>query len=137
MKQLYLKHRMLAMFLAIVLLFSSCASSTMIESFPSGAELYLNGEAVGYTPYQMNDTKPMFSSTSVRIEKDGYRTFYTTITRDEEADVGAIIGGVFFFFPFVWALKYKPTHFYKLVPDDEEQTFDKMINKIDDQQEQN
>lgn len=129
MKNLYLKHRMLAILLAVIVLFSSCASSTMIESFPTGAELYLNGEAVGYTPYQMTDTKPMFSSTSVRIQKEGYRTFYTTITRDEEADVGAIIGGVFFFLPFVWALKYKPTHFYKLVPEGEDQSFEDMINK--------
>ena len=130
MKHINLKHRILAATLAFVFLMSSCASSTFIESYPNGADLYLNGEAVGQTPYEMRDTKPMFSSTSVRIEKEGYRTFYTTITRDEEADVGAIIGGVFFFFPFIWAFKYKPTRFYKLVPESDDQSFDGMIDEM-------
>tara|TARA_B100000795_G_scaffold200818_1_gene154593 strand:+ start:299 stop:616 length:318 start_codon:yes stop_codon:yes gene_type:complete len=52
----------------------------------------------------------------VRLEKDGYETFNTNICRNEEADVGAIIGGIFFLVPFLWTMKYKPTHTYDLTP---------------------
>lgn len=123
------KTQLLAATMAIILLTTSCASMTLIDSYPSGANLYLDGEAVGKTPYEMRDTKPMFSTTSVRIEKENYRTFYNTITRDEEADVGAIVGGVFFWFPFIWALKYKPTHFYRLIPLEDNSDFDQLIQK--------
>jgi hypothetical protein len=37
--------------------------------------------------------------------------------RNEEADVGAIIGGIFFLFPFLWTMKYKPGRLYELEPD--------------------
>jgi len=40
----------------------------------------------------------------------------TPFSRDEKADVGAIIGGVFFLFPFLWTMKYKPTHTFEMVP---------------------
>ncbi len=103
-----------AILLSAVILLSACSSTTLIDSYPSNAELYLNGESVGYTPYYMTDTKIIGSCTSVKIQKENYRDFYTTICRTEEADPGAIIGGFFFFYPFLWALKYKPNHFYKL-----------------------
>jgi len=128
-----------ALFLAVAILLSSCASSTYIDSYPSGADLYLDGEAVGTTPFEMKDTKPIFSCTSVRIEKENHRTFYTNICRDEEVDVGAVVGGIFFFYPFFWAMKYKPTHFYKLYPLKEEkstESFDELIEnqkKVDEE----
>lgn len=114
MKKKYLK--ISSILLALLISMSSCVSSTYIESSPSGADLYLNGEAVGQTPYRMSDTKIAFSCTTVRIEKEDFRPHYTSICRDEEADVGAIIGGFLFVVPFLWTLKYKPNHYYKLEP---------------------
>lgn len=105
-----------ALFLASLILFSSCASTTMIQSTPKGAKLYLNGESVGTTPYSHRDTKIVGSTNTVRLEKEGYETFNTSFSRNEEADVGAIIGGIFFLFPFLWTMKYKPTHTYEMVP---------------------
>ena len=118
MKNFSFKIKPMAVVLIAAALLSSCASTTLIDSYPSGANLYLNGEAVGQTPYEMTDTKPMFSCTTVRIEKENYNSFYTTICRNEEADVGAIIGGMFVTIPYIWALKYKPTHFYRLREND-------------------
>jgi hypothetical protein len=118
MKNFTVKTRTISAFLAAIVLFSSCASTTLIESIPSGGDLYLDGELVGATPYSMTDTKIIGTCTSVRIEKENYNHFYNTICRTEEADPGAIIGGIFFWFPFLWAMKYKPTHFYKLQPKD-------------------
>lgn len=111
-KKCFLKS--MAFFMSLTLLFSSCASSTMIESTPIGAEVYLNGEHVGTTPYKHRDTKIVGSTTDVRIEKEGFETLQTSFSRDEKADVGAIIAGVFVLFPFLWTMKYKPVHSYEL-----------------------
>jgi len=102
--------------LAGTILLSSCASTTMILSTPSGAKVYLNGEHVGKTPYSHTDTKIVGSTTTVRLEKEGYETYNTSFSRDEEADVGAIIGGIFVLVPFLWTMKYKPIHSYELSP---------------------
>lgn len=96
------------------ILFSSCASSTVIQSYPSGAKVYLNNEPVGVTPYKHRDTKIVGSTTDVRLEKEGYQPLFTSFARNEDADVGAIIGGVFLLVPFLWTMKYKPSHSYEL-----------------------
>lgn len=102
--------------LAVVMLFASCSSSTMIVSNPSNAKLYIDGELVGETPYKLQDTKIVGSVTDIKIEKEGYRPYMADITKDEEANIGAIVGGLFFVVPFLWTLKYKPVHTYQLVP---------------------
>ncbi len=104
----------ISILLAGSLLLTSCASTTMIQSSPNGAKLYLDGETAGRTPYSLTDTKIVGSCTSVRLEKTGYEPFNTDICKNEEVDVGAIIGGIFFLFPFLWTMKYKPVHRYDL-----------------------
>ena len=108
--------KMASIIFAGTVLLSSCASTTMIRSTPSGAKVYLDGEIVGKTPYSHTDTKIVGSTTSVRLEKEGYETLNTSFSRNEEADVGAIIGGLFVWVPFLWTMKYKPTHTYELSP---------------------
>lgn len=106
-----------AFVLASAILFSSCASTTIINSSPSGAKLYMDGEAVGTTPYTHSDTKIVGSATPIKIVMDGYQDFNGVLKRNEEANVGAIIGGLFFLFPFLWTMDYKATHNYELVPE--------------------
>ncbi len=108
----------MALFMAALVFFTSCSSTTLISSDPSGAQVYLNGEKVGKTPYSHTDTKIVGSCTSLRLEKEGYETFNAVFCRNEEADVGAIIGGVLFLFPFLWTMGYKPGRSYELVPID-------------------
>jgi hypothetical protein len=95
---------------------AACASSTIIQSTPSGAKLYLNGEPVGSTPYSMTDTKMIGSITTVRLELPGYEPANGAITRNEEFDIGPCIGGVLVLVPFLWIFKYKPTHMFELRP---------------------
>jgi hypothetical protein len=102
--------------LALSILFASCSSSTMIQSNPSKAKLFLDGEYVGETPYLHRDSKIVGSSMVVKLEKDGCKPLVSTITKDEEVDVGAIIGGLFVAIPFLWTMKYKPVHNYELTP---------------------
>lgn len=103
-----------ALIMAIAILFSSCSSTTTIKSSPDNAKLYLNDEYVGTTPYKHTDTKVLGSVTHIRIEKNGYETFTTIMVKDEEVNPGAIVGGLFLLFPFIWTLEYKPNHFYEL-----------------------
>ena len=102
--------------LLVTILFSSCSSTTIIRSSPSGAKVYLNEQIAGVTPYVMRDTKIVWSTTYVKLVKKGYQPFYTTIVRDEAAAVGPIIGGFFVTIPWLWAMKYKPAHDYELEP---------------------
>ncbi|MCB9233306.1 MAG: PEGA domain-containing protein [Bacteroidia bacterium] len=102
--------------LAALLLGAACSSSTLIQSVPSGARLYLDGEAVGTTPYQHRDTRITGSTVHVRLEMQGYSPLDRTFCRDEEIDPGAVVGGVFFLWPFLWTMKYKPVHTYELTP---------------------
>lgn len=108
--------RTAAMLLAVAVLFASCSSTTLIQSEPSGAKVYMNGEYKGVTPFSYSDTKIVGSSTAVRLELNGYETLHTTLDRNETVDVGAIIGGIFFLFPFLWTMKYNPVHTYELRP---------------------
>jgi hypothetical protein len=41
---------------------------------------------------------------------------FSEFTKNEEADVGAIIGGLFVWIPFLWTMKYKAVHNYELKP---------------------
>lgn len=111
------KIRFLSTFLSVIMLIlSGCMSSTMIETQPKGAKVFLDNEYVGTSPVVMQDYKFATMSTYVRIEKDGYETIYTDICRDEEIDIGSAIAGFFFYYPWVWIFKYQPVHSYIMKP---------------------
>lgn len=92
----------------------SCASTTLINSEPSGAKLYIDGNPVGKTPYTHSDTKIVGSTTQIRMEKEGCDTFHGVLTRSENFEVGPCIGGVFVLVPFLWVMGYNPQHTYTL-----------------------
>jgi hypothetical protein len=96
--------------------FSGCASSTVLQSQPPGARVTINGALVGTTPYTMTDTKIVGSTTPVRLEYPGYAPLDVTISRNEDLDVLALIGGLLVLVPFLWIMKYQPTHVYTLQP---------------------
>ena len=103
--------------LITVLLFSSCVSATLIDSSPSNAKIYINGENVGITPYKHRDTKIVGSTNQVRIEKQGFQTYNTTFSKNEEIAVGPLIGGMFVLVPYLWIMKYKSARVYELKPE--------------------
>ena len=106
----------LSILLAASILFASCSSTTLLTSSPSGAKVYLNGQSVGTTPYSHSDTRIVGSRTDVRLVLEGYEPLYTTFSRDERVDVGAVIGGIFLLVPFLWTMEYNPTHNWELSP---------------------
>ncbi len=116
MKKQTMAFRAISLLLAVSVLLSGCASTTMIHSNHDGAKVYLNEELAGTTPYLHSDTKIVGSTTRVRLEKEGYESLGTSFTRNEEVDAGAIIAGIFIWVPFLWTMKYKPAHTYELLP---------------------
>ena len=106
----------ISFFISLSILFVSCSSTTMIQSNPSKAKIYIDGAFVGETPYLHKDSKIVGSSMVVKLEKEGFNPLVTTITKDEEVNVGAVIGGLFFVVPYLWTMQYQKVHNYILKP---------------------
>ena len=119
MKTMRISTRFAILAVASILFLSGCTSLTQIQTIPPGAKIYVNDEFYGETPYTLSDTKIIFSSTSLRFEKSGYKSFNTVILRNEEIDPGPVVCGLIFT-PvwWLWAMKYKPVHTYELVPEE-------------------
>jgi len=49
-----------------------------VNSVPPGAEVYLNGEAMGRAPVTVQVVNPLFSNT-IAVKKDGYKPLYQPI----------------------------------------------------------
>ena len=94
------------------LLTVSCSSTTKISSSDREARIYVNGEYLGNGSAVYSDQKIVGSTNTVTIKKKGCRDNNYTFARSEELDVGACIGGVLAFAPFLWIMKYKPIHSY-------------------------
>lgn len=116
MKKQTIKIKAVSMLLAGSVLLASCSSTTMIQSTPTGAKVYIDGQPAGTTPYPHTDTKIVGSATTVKLEKEGYEPLNTSFYRNEQVDIGAIIGGIFVYVPFLWTMKYNPVHMYELTP---------------------
>jgi len=97
-------------------LVAGCTSTTVIHSRPEGAKVYEDNVYVGTTPYTQKDTKIVGTKTPLRLTMEGYEPFETHLSKDEKPDVGAIAGGFFFLFPFLWTEGYQPEHTYDLTP---------------------
>jgi hypothetical protein len=119
----------ISFFLALIILFAGCSSTTMIQSSPGKAKVYLDGAFVGETPYLHRDSKIVGSSMVVKLEKDGFIPIIATITKDEEVNVGAIIGGFLVGVPFLWTMQYQPVHNYVLTPNNIENEVKPEIQK--------
>jgi hypothetical protein len=71
------------MLMLVVSGITACKSTTIINSEPQGAKIYINDEYRGETPYTHADRNTRFAITRVRLEKQGYKTNITDIDRME------------------------------------------------------
>ncbi len=104
---------MRVLILLAALLASACTSSTVIRSSDPNSRIYVNGEYMGTGEAYYSDEKVAFSRNKVEIRKEGCRTDYHSFRRNEEADLGAIVGGIFLTVPFLWVTEYKPHRAYE------------------------
>ncbi len=95
-----------------------CSSSTLITSNPTGAKVYIANQYKGQTPYTHSDSGIVGSTKEIRLEKEGYKTLTSTIKKNGDANVAAIIGGIFFWPLFLWVLDYPEGYVFEMQPDE-------------------
>jgi len=100
--------------LILAILASGCASSTVLRTTPAEADVYVQGQRLGETPYTYSDRKIFGASTLVTFKKDGYEAYNTTIRKNKKLNVGALISGLLFVWPLFWVLGYDKTYSYNL-----------------------
>lgn len=100
--------------LILAILASGCASSTVLRTTPAEADVYVQGQRLGETPYTYSDRKISGASTLVTFKKDGYEAYNTTIRKNKKLNVGALISGLLFVWPLFWVLGYDKTYSYNL-----------------------
>ncbi len=93
--------------LSATLFVMSCSSSTVIRTTDPDARIYVDGEYLGNGEVYYTDQKVAFSKNDVMIRKEGCEAQYHDFRRSQEGDIGAIVGGIFFTVPFLWATEYK------------------------------
>lgn len=121
-------HRFAAAVLASALA-SSCASSTIIRSTPSGATVRdIRGQKVGKTPYTFTGTGTINSMETFTLEKPGYEDATVIVRRDQVnglAIAGWAAGGLLtswtllglgLFAGILWSADYAPAYNIDLEP---------------------
>lgn len=108
-----MKRKVLAALLALVM--AGCTSTTMLNSIPEGASVYVDGSPIGLTPVQYSDKGILFTSKHVEFKKEGYQAKALTITHDSFA-VGPCIGAWFVLIPALWMFEYQPQYSVQLNP---------------------
>lgn len=101
-------NRILQHLILAALLLTGCSSATLINSEPQGAQVFVDGELKGTTPYTYSDRKTIGSTTNILLKKEGYEDYNMLLIRNEEFDAAACAGGVFTLIPFLWVQKYSP-----------------------------
>ena len=93
---------------------TACSSTAVIRSSDPDSRIHVNGEYMGTGQGHANSTdqKVAFSKNNVEIRKDGCAAENYSFRRSEEADVGAIVGGILWTVPLLWVVGYKPHHGY-------------------------
>ena len=93
---------------------TACSSSAVIRSSDPDSRIYVNSEYMGTGQGHANSTdqKVALSKNDVEIRKDGCAAENTSFRRSQEADVGAIVGGILGTVPLLWVAGYKPHHGY-------------------------
>lgn len=76
----------------------------------------MNGVFAGETPYTYSDRAITSSSQVVEVRKEGYHPATGIIKRNEELNVGALVGGLFFWPAFLWIMDYKSQYTLELEP---------------------
>ena len=102
----------------------SCASTTTIRAIDQNGDvdknvkIYVDGSYQGKGKISYSDSKIVGSTTKVKLKKEGCKSDVRNISRSEKIHIGALIGGFFFFVPFLWIMGYNPMHSYEFQCDE-------------------
>lgn len=113
----YLKITTIALLLSLI--FASCRSLTVIDTNVQNADLFINGNYVGKTPYTYSDKKIVGSIVFVRIEKEGYEPIVGYFVRDQKlVATNLVFSLVAYGIPLLWIMEYNPVQYFELKPID-------------------
>lgn len=106
--------KLIAFTLAIMVLFASCVSTTMINSKPQGAKVIIDSQIKGTTPYSHSDSKAAGGKTPIILELEGYDNYVTILKRDE-LNGGRLVLGLLLFWPaLIWAADHPDMYYFEL-----------------------
>jgi len=93
--------------LALMVSVAGCSTMVTIQSDPPGADIILNNQKIGKTPFAVKLSDFAFNSYDVLLKKDGYVDFHGRVAK--EAKAGAIVGGFFLWgIPWLWCYGPQP-----------------------------
>ncbi len=93
---------------------TGCASTTVIESRPSGAKVRLNGATVGRTPYVHSDTEFSGTAKNFSVEMEGYESRQVVVKRDQWGNGKTVLSILFFLPGLLWSAEYPPQQLVEL-----------------------
>lgn len=103
--------------LATLIAVTGCTTMVTIQSDPPGADIVLNNQKIGKTPFAVPLSDFAFNSYDVLLKKEGFQDFHGRIAK--EPKVGAIIGGFFFGgIPLLWCYGPQPYQTFYLAEND-------------------
>ena len=101
-----------------IFLFFSCATTTRINTLPSGVKVYkdvYNEQYLGKTPLKYRDSKIGGAVTYFILKKDGFKDKRVYIKKNEPNSVNIILSFIFQFYPALfWWGKYEPIYNFEL-----------------------
>jgi len=101
--------------LAALMLFHSCATTTVITSNIPESDVYIGGKHKGTTPYRHKDLLPMGWQRKVEIKKEGYETEKDWIGKFDRVNGMALFTGFVVVVPWLWSGTYKHYYQYDLI----------------------
>ena len=115
-----------SLFLAFLLLFTSCASTTTIGVIPRSveAEIYADGKYIGDAPAVLKDSKISGAGTMIAIEAEGYEDYKAYIEKSDHINMGALVGGIFLVVPYIWIMGYEPYYEFYLTEEKDSEKSD-------------
>ena len=87
---------------------TNCASTTIIRTQTEGTEIFVDDNYLGEKSAVYTDRKIAFRSSDLRIEKKGCKTQTYTLTKSDQIDYLALVGGILMIVPTLWIMKYDP-----------------------------
>ncbi|PKL19479.1 MAG: hypothetical protein CVV49_00120 [Spirochaetae bacterium HGW-Spirochaetae-5] len=100
------KFKMFAVVLSLLIFAVGCSSTVKIQSVPGEAKIFIDGELKGVTPYAHTDSKPLWMSTEVKLQKDEYKDFQTNLQKSEF--------NIIHIFSYLWWMDYPAEKTYTL-----------------------
>lgn len=90
---------------------ASCSSVTSLSTHRD-ATIYLHGSnrAVGTGSAVYQDSKPVWASTTFRVEAPGCDPTLFTIYRSDDIQFGRVLGGFLVLIPWLWAGDYEKSY---------------------------